>query len=245
MSTETRITQAVIAAGGKGERLRPLTNDRPKPMVYVNGHPFLEYLISLLKKNGIAEVVLLLGYLPEKVIEYFGDGSKFGINIRYSATDVNNLIGTRLREALPLLQEKFIWLYGDIYWPLDLPKMIAAYDNLKTPAMLTVYDNKNGDGEYGTESTIAISNEVFITDYLPLSNNPKTKWLDIGFCIIDKSLAYYMPQTNFGFQEEFLAELIKRRLLGAFKTEEKYDTITSPELLKITEENFKKRGVKI
>jgi NDP-sugar pyrophosphorylase family protein len=66
----------VILAGGIGERLKPLTNVIPKPMIRMNGIPFLEYLIRFLKKNKIEEVVLLLGYLPDKITEYFGDGSK-------------------------------------------------------------------------------------------------------------------------------------------------------------------------
>ena len=75
------VNQAVILAGGLGTRLRPITDTIPKPMVPIHGKPFLEYLLELLKENGIKEVVLCLGYLPEKITEYFGDGSKFGIKI--------------------------------------------------------------------------------------------------------------------------------------------------------------------
>ena len=78
------IKQAVILAGGIGTRLRPLTDNLPKPMVPINRKPFLEYLLELLKENGIKEVVLLLGYLPDKIREYFGNGSDFGIKIKYS-----------------------------------------------------------------------------------------------------------------------------------------------------------------
>lgn len=80
----TGIRQAVILAGGEGIRLRPLTDGVPKPMVLVNNRPFLEYLVDMLKENGIDEVVLLLGYLPEKITQHFGDGSNFGIGIEYS-----------------------------------------------------------------------------------------------------------------------------------------------------------------
>ena len=76
------IRQAVMLAGGMGVRLRPYTLDTPKPMVKVNGRPFVEYLIEFLKSNGIEELVLLLGYLPEKVVEHVGDGSKFGLRVK-------------------------------------------------------------------------------------------------------------------------------------------------------------------
>jgi putative generic methyltransferase len=70
------ITQAVIFAGGLGEKLKPFTETNPKPMYRFYGKPFLEYLIEQIKGWGIKDIILLLGYLPEKITEYFGDGSK-------------------------------------------------------------------------------------------------------------------------------------------------------------------------
>src|SRR3989344_7197573 len=81
-----KITQAVILAGGQGKRLRPFTKNNPKPMIPVNGKPFLEYLIALLKDNGIKEIVILTGYLEEKIKTYLGDGSRYKIKIKYSYT---------------------------------------------------------------------------------------------------------------------------------------------------------------
>jgi len=72
------IKQAVILAGGMGVRLRPLTENTPKPMIKVNGRPFIKYLIELLKENDITDIVILLGYLADSVVEYFGDGSMLG-----------------------------------------------------------------------------------------------------------------------------------------------------------------------
>ncbi|MDP3758525.1 MAG: sugar phosphate nucleotidyltransferase, partial [Candidatus Daviesbacteria bacterium] len=81
-----QINQAVILAGGQGTRLKPFTNNNPKPMVPVNDKPFLEYLIDLLKENSIKEVITLTGYFGEKIEKYFGNGSKLGIDIKYSYT---------------------------------------------------------------------------------------------------------------------------------------------------------------
>ena len=79
----SEIKQAVILAGGMGTRLKPITDTLPKPMIPMNGKPFLEHLVKMLKEEGITEIVLLLGYLPQKVQEYFGDGSNFGLKIKY------------------------------------------------------------------------------------------------------------------------------------------------------------------
>src|SRR2546429_9672964 len=72
-----RPNRAVILAGGRGTRLRPLTDTRPKPMVEFHGKPFLEYLVDMLREQGFARVLLLLGYLPDVIQDYFGDGSRW------------------------------------------------------------------------------------------------------------------------------------------------------------------------
>ena len=118
-----RPTQAVILAGGLGIRLRPITDTIPKPMITFHGKPFLEYIIEMLVEQGFKKVVLLLGYLPEKVIEYFGDGKKFGLEIEYSITDVEDDTGLRLQKAKHLIDPIFTLLYCDNYWPMDFEKM--------------------------------------------------------------------------------------------------------------------------
>jgi NDP-sugar pyrophosphorylase family protein len=75
---------ALILAGGKGERLRPLTSDRPKPMILLAGRPILEYQLEWLRGQGVTDVVLLCGYLGEVVSSHFGDGSGWGLRIAYS-----------------------------------------------------------------------------------------------------------------------------------------------------------------
>ena len=76
--------RAMILAAGEGQRLRPLTLRMPKPMVPVGGRPVLEHLVALLRLHGIREIAITLHYRPEAIIEYFGDGQKFGVEITYS-----------------------------------------------------------------------------------------------------------------------------------------------------------------
>jgi len=230
-------------AGGKGERLRPLTNDRPKPMVLVNERPFLEYLIELAKDNGIEEVILLVGYKSEKIIEHFGDGSKFGIKIKYSTRPVEYNNGTRLREARDLLQEKFLMMYGDIYWPLDLKELTNFYDKMGTLGMMTVYNNKNNDGEYGKKQTIQLAPSGHITSYHgALTESPLYQGLDIGFYILDKKVIELSPQGDFEFQGGLITDkLIPTHQLAGFGTDIKYYTITNLNFLKQAEKFLKKQ----
>ena len=74
---------AVIMAGGKGTRLQPLSKDIPKPMFLILGKPILEYQIESLRKNGITDIIIIIGYLGDIIINYFRDGKDFGVNIRY------------------------------------------------------------------------------------------------------------------------------------------------------------------
>ena len=75
--------KVVIMAGGKGTRIASVRNDVPKPMINICGKPILEHQIDNLKACGLTDIILVIGYLGDKIKEYFGDGSKFGVNIEY------------------------------------------------------------------------------------------------------------------------------------------------------------------
>ena len=92
---------ALILAGGKGERLRPLTDTLPKPMVPVCGKPILERQIDWLKDGGVDKVVFLAGYRWEAIREHFGDGSGFDVEIQYSVEDSPLGAGERLSRGIP------------------------------------------------------------------------------------------------------------------------------------------------
>lgn len=114
--------QAVILAGGFGKRLKPLTDNIPKPMLTVGGVPILERQILWLKKQGAAEVVLAVGYKKDAIIDYFGDGSHLGVHIEYSFEREGEPLGTggALRNAGELLHgEEFVFTYGDVMTDLD------------------------------------------------------------------------------------------------------------------------------
>ena len=114
---ETTRMYALILAGGKGERLRPLTDDLPKPMVPVGGHPILAHQVEWLKSAGVTDVVFLAGYLWEKIQEYFGDGGKWGIKAHYSIEESPLGRGGAVRQGLsraPSGEEMVLVLNGDV-----------------------------------------------------------------------------------------------------------------------------------
>jgi len=237
------LRQAIILAGGEGIRLRPLTYQVPKPMVLVNNRPFVEYLIEMLRENGISKVVLLLGYLPEKITQYFGDGQDFGINIRYSIGKVSDKTGTRIKNAEHLLDDVFLLMYCDNYWPLDLKRLFEFYTEHKTLALVTAYTNKDGTGEYGAENNIYVGDDGYVLRYDKSRKDKSLNGVDIGFFIISKKVLGLMPNRDFSFEEEILPLLVDRRQLSGYRTDHRYYYISTPESLKLTEKFLQPRKV--
>lgn len=108
--------KAFILCGGRGERLKPITDNIPKPMVPVAGKPIVEYQLDLLKKHGVDEAVLLVGWHGEAIEKYFGDGKNLGMRIEYSYEDPNNRLGTAgpIKAAKDKIDGTFLVLNGDI-----------------------------------------------------------------------------------------------------------------------------------
>ncbi len=235
----TTIKQAVILAGGQGTRLRPYTNDRPKPMVPVRGRPFLEYLVELLRKNGIREIVLLLGYLPEKVTEHFGDGKKFGVNIRYSITPVEDDTGTRLKKAEALFDDHFLLMYCDNYWPLDLERLAAFYEAHKVPASVVVFDNKNRM----TGNNMLVGADGIVLKYDKSRTDPDLNGVDAGFFVLNKEILKLAPEGDFNFGKEIVAKLVAGRKLAGYVTGHRYYSLGSVERLPVTEKFFEPRKI--
>src|ERR1043166_4610284 len=130
-----RPEQAVILAGGRGERMRPLKDILPEPMIEIHGKPFLEHQILMLRDQGFRRILLLLGYLPDVVRDYFGDGSRWGVRIDYSVTAVEDNPGRRLKLAEPKLEPCFLLLYCDNYWPMQMDRMWRRFVETNAPMM--------------------------------------------------------------------------------------------------------------
>lgn len=237
------LRQAVILAGGTGSRLRPLTYEVPKPLVLVNNRPFLEYLVEMLKENGISEVVLLLGYLHEKITQHFGDGSSLGIDIKYSIGKVSDKTGTRIKNAEHLLDDVFLLMYCDNYWPLNLKRLLEFYNEHKTLASTTVYTNKDGKGEYGSENNIHVDDDGYVLKYDKSRKDKNLNGVDIGFFIISRKVLELVPNHNFSFEEEILPLLINKQQLSGYQTEHRYYYISTPESLKLTEKFLQPKKV--
>lgn len=131
---------AIILAGGKGERLRPLTSDRPKPMVLLLDKPILEYQIEWLREAGVTHVVLACGYLHEVIERHFGDGAKWSVQISYSVEDEplgrGGAIKLAYKRHVPETEQLLIATNGDNVNTQPLKPMIRQHQRTGATATL-------------------------------------------------------------------------------------------------------------
>lgn len=108
--------KAMILAAGRGTRLRPLTDGCPKPLIKVSGKPLIAYHIENLARSGISDIVINISHLGERIIEYVGDGKKWGVQVMYSNEPIPLEVGGGICNALPLLgNQPFMIVNGDIW----------------------------------------------------------------------------------------------------------------------------------
>jgi len=123
--------KALILAAGEGTRLRPLTLDRPKPMLPVGGKPLLEHLVTWLRRHAITDIAINLHYKPEAITDYFGDGRRFGVSITYSFEEQPLGTAGAARKLQPFLDETFVVVYGDVFTNLDLTRLVWLHNARK------------------------------------------------------------------------------------------------------------------
>ena len=224
--------QAVILAGGLATRLRPLTDKIPKSMIEIEGKPFLEYQLELLKKNSISDIILCIGYRGEQIKKYFGNGEKLGVEIRYSS-DKNKLLGTggALKGAENLLEDVFLVIYGDAYHFFDFQKMIKFFKKFDKLGLMTVFKNFN---KY-YQNNVEIEKNLIKT-YSKKRKTKKMKYIEYGVSIFRKEALKFIPGNRFYDLSQLHKTLIKKRELLAYPAGKKILDIGSFEGL----DEFKK-----
>ena len=208
------IDVAVIMAGGKGSRLRSITNDEiPKPMVPVNGKPLLEYQVDKLKAYGIKKIVMIAGHLGEKIEDHFKDGKDFGVDIDYIFE--KEPLGTA--GAFYYLKDKidtkdFLLIFGDVFFDLDFDRMEAFH--FKNSALTTLLAHPNGH-PYDSD-LIQMDDNGKVVGF-DSKHNVRDYWYDnmvnAGMYVINRELMDLVKEPiKTDFERDILANQVK---LGA------------------------------
>ncbi len=202
--------KAVVMAGGEGSRLRPLTIQRPKPMVPIVGRPVAEHILQLLKDHGITEVVMTVQYLASNIEDYFGDGSQFGMKIHYSREETPLGTAGSVKNAQEFLKDDtFLVISGDAMTDYNLTKIIEFHREHRAKATLTLAHVPN-PLEYG----VIITDEGGrITQFLE-----KPSWAQVfsdtintGIYVLEPEvLDYFEPNTVYDFSNELFPLMMKK-----------------------------------
>lgn len=219
--------QVVIIAGGLGTRLKAVAPDLPKALVPVAGRPFIEHQLGLLKKNGLLDVLLCVGHFADKIERHVGDGSRFGLRVKYSYEDPAQLLGTggALINALPLLQDSFFTLYGDSYLPTDYNAIVRAFESGGRKALMSVYRN---EGKWD-KSNVRVQGDRVVF-YSKAAQPGEADCIDYGLSAYRKSVIQAYREVTLPLDLARLQEdLVLRGEMGAFVVPDRFYEIGKPE----------------
>lgn len=209
--------KTVIMAGGRGTRIASVANDVPKPMINICGKPILEYQIDNLKACGLTDIILVIGYLGEKIKDYFGDGSRWGVCIEYFIED--HPLGTAgALFKMPQLTEDFLLLCGDVIIDVDFNRFIAFHKEKKAWASLVAHPNGH---PYDSSLLVTEIEAPQMAGGMPLDTHRVICWM-----AKEDERLYYKNRVNAGIElisPELLKETMKNFVPRHPETPDKID----------------------
>ena len=231
------IKQAVIFCGGFGKRLKPFTNTLPKPMIKVNGKPFLLSLINQCKSNGIRSFLILVGYKHEKIKNHFKDGKKFNVKINYSFNPPQTQTFRRLMTAKSFLNKEFLLMYCDNYLSLNLHDLYSSYKKNKKKICVTVCKKTPGN--------IKILNKNRLINKYYFEKNYNTQYVDVGYMIVKKNIFSKIDKVENESFSNFLNKNINKKKVSYYFNDNNYLSISDPLRYKKTQKYFEKKIILI
>lgn len=223
--------KAIILAGGKGTRLGALTKDIPKPMVPLLGKPLVEYQVELCKKYGLSEIIFIVNHLKQPLIDYFGNGEKFGIDISYfeEPTPLGTVGG--IKEIEHLLTDDFLVLYGDVLVDMDLNRLFKFHREKQSEATLVVHPN---DHPYDSDLVELDENER-ITAVHPKPHKPDTYYRNMvnaaTYVFSPKVLTHLKKGVKADFGKDIFPVLFNTLKMYGYNTTEYLKDMGTPDRL--------------
>lgn len=198
-----------MLAAGEGTRLRPLTETLPKPMIPIAGKPILEHNINFLSRSGIHEIAINLHHCPEVVMNHFGDGSSFGVNITYSYEP--ELLGTAgaVKKLEGFFEGTFFVIYGDNLIDFDLNRLLSFHHEHQGIGTIVVH-YRDEVSQSGVVSLDAYDRVTYFLEK-PRANQAISHWVNAGVLVLEKQVFQYIPSgapSDFG--REILPNLLAK-----------------------------------
>ncbi|MCI0846955.1 MAG: nucleotidyltransferase family protein [Chloroflexi bacterium] len=227
---------ALILAGGKGERLRPLTDTLPKPMVQVRGKPILEHQVAWLKSGGVTDVVFLAGYRWEAIKDHFGDGKAFGVNAHYSVEDSPLGRGGAIKAGFPKVpgnEETVAVLNGDIITAETLDKLSAYHRERRSanPSHLATIMVVPMVSPYGLVDMDESGTVTGFREKVEMEH-----WINAGIYLFERAIAAELPDLG-DHETETFPRLAKAGRLAAMRSRSFWRSVDSFKDLREAEEH--------
>lgn len=200
----------VILAGGMATRLYPVTLEIPKSLIDINGKPFIQHQIDLIKSKGINKIVLCLGNFAKPIEDFLGNGNSDSFDIKYSY-DGDTLLGTggAIKKAFPLLSDPFMIMYGDSYLNIEYIDIMEYFNNFDKSGLMTVLKNENK-----WDKSNIVFREGRIIKYEKVDDT-EFDYIDYGFSILRKNaLTPFMSEDKFDLKDVFKDLISKQEMLG-------------------------------
>ncbi|MBL8008441.1 MAG: NTP transferase domain-containing protein [Ignavibacteria bacterium] len=227
----------VLLAGGLATRLKPVTEKIPKSLIEVAGKPFIYHQLMLLKSVSVKKVVICAGYLGEQIQNYVGDGSRFGIEVRYSF-DGDKLLGTggAVRKCLGEVEENFFVMYGDSYLDTEFEIINEYFLKSSKSGLMTVLKN---EGKWD-KSNVEFNNGQIIR-YDKKNTDANMKYIDYGLGMFNKRAFEDFKNTEIFDLEEVYRNLLEKNELAGFEVKERFYEIGSFDGISDTERYLKSK----
>ncbi|HEY7069370.1 MAG TPA: sugar phosphate nucleotidyltransferase [Acidimicrobiales bacterium] len=218
--------QVLVLAGGLGTRMRPRTDTMPKALLPVAGRPFAERQVELLADNGVDDIVFAVAYLGHMIQDTLGDGSRWGIGIRYvdEGEDRRGTGGaTRLFVDSGLAGDDFAVLYGDSYLPIDYPAVWDAYAAAGRPALMTVIRNHDR-----WDTSNAELSEGLVRYRKGAGAETGMTYIDYGLSVVSaRAVSERIPRDAVSDLAELFTDLGERGMLAGFEVYERFYEVGS------------------
>ncbi|MBW5447111.1 NTP transferase domain-containing protein [Cohnella sp. CFH 77786] len=201
--------KGVILAGGKGTRLLPLTGSLPKPMVPLLGKPCMEYTILLLRRYGICDIAVTTHYRPEALEHYFGDGSRFGVRLRYFAETAPLGTAGGLKNARAFLDEQFVVVSGDALTDVDLSAFVRFHETRNSPLTLML----SRVAEPCAFGIVLTGPEGRIVRFLekPAPEQAFSDTVNTGIYVMEPEVLDWIPEASaYDFSRQLFPELLEK-----------------------------------
>ena len=231
--------KAVIIAGGLGTRLRPLTNNTPKPMLPIGEKPILEHLVNWTKKGGIKSVILCVSYLKESIEDYFGDGEKFGVKIEYAISKKQLATAGQLKTAEKFIDDDFVCMYGDSIFNFSLRSMIKQH-SIKKPFVTMSLNEYKTTLPYGVIETSKKGKVVNWNEKPEIKAN-----VNMGCYIMNPQVFNLIPKNKSYGMDDVIKKVMKKNTVNSFITKKGFTDIGNKESYKqaCDEYNNKQRRI--